>query len=470
MRMCDENDGWSDFTIYVNGVSVGGYKTDDPNSKSEYCNSETTVYKKVASGVRVEDGDTITIKCTTPQDGEQCRLHEVFFGAGSGESDTITTPEVNPFNPSVNVPLTWISENATRCGGTGDKHFAYPNSGAPSYDWLTTNKVNSTVIGTNYTSGIITTKLSTSTVFKLSCSRLADTQTDESNIQISVPFNTALEVETAVGTGECTDTDGSLSGTPGDTITSPRGYGPDENTNNCTLLVNLSTSDPSAGVIGTIADGVNGTYDNVTVIMRIKNFGPYRLPPLSNITYKSTLEFMTNFGLPTTDSPINEYAGLISKPGITEPTYSTPLTQTFDNVPFGNHKICSMVNLDGLPNFPEIVPDPEDNTKCTYFTLPVPEPPMTISVDRRFVRREQPVTLNWSVHTNYSISCEVIGPGGIHDEFDPSSILGNAYTNLQSSAPITSTSDYFLQCTEPITNTTFIKKIRVEVVPDQMEL
>lgn len=466
LTTCDENDGESTFRVLVSGTLVGQYTTNSPDSPHQYCGSSygTNVRERVAQNIDINDGDTITIECDTPNDGERCRLVDVLFGAVG----LLTTPQVNPVVTSVDVPVLVLAENATFCG-SGDYeygHWAYPATGS-RYSWWGA-KTHTFLDNTEHTTSMVRVPIATSTRFTLTCWRTGDSLTDYQEFNVYVPFSATLSAQTTVGSGQCID-DGTLGSPFGTAIEAPVGYGPDDD-GFCSPMVDLAAMNPSVSLASAIEDNVNGTYDNVNALMVIQNIGPGALPSDSSITYKAVMSIMPAHGLPDVDTSIGTFEGGLSIPANPAvPTQSPTLTRSFGNVPFGTHTICSRVNLDGSPNYPESSTDYTNNVSCSTVTLPVPRPPMIIAADRQLIRPNQTVEISWGVNVTYQLQCVVRGPGGLNESFD-TSLVGPGYTDSFTTGPLTSTGIYELRCTEPITNTTFTEQVRIEMVPDIEEI
>lgn len=460
LRMCDENDGESTFRVYVKDVLVGQYTTNSAASPDSLCNGSTATYKRVAQNIAITDGDKITIECDTPADGERCRLLDVLFGA----EGNLVTPQVNPVVTSVEQTILVLADNATYCGGSGELgHWAYPIS-APRYSWWG-NKTYTYFDSSDHTASMVRTPLATSTRFTVTCWRTGDALTDQEEVNVYVPFSTTLSAQTTVGSGQCID-DGSF-GSFGVQMDAPPGYGPDGD-GFCSPMVDLASISPALSIAGAVEDNVNGTYDDLDALIVIQNLGPGGLPANSSVAYKAVMTLMPVFGLPDMETPAGDFDGELVAPDVDSITQSSTLTRTFNGVPFGTHTVCARVNLDGSPNYPEVSDDLANNSSCTTITLPVPRPPMSISTERKLVRNQESATIDWSVNVTYQLLCTVRGPGGLNQSFD-TSLVGPDHTDTFTTSPLSSTGEYQLQCTEPITNTVFTETLRVEMVPDVQE-
>lgn len=443
LRTCDENDGESTFRVYVEGSLVGQYTTDSTESLSHLC-SETVFRERIAQGVTISHNDVVTVECDTPADGERCRLHSVYFGVPA----MTITPQVNPIVESVPVPLLWLSKNTSSCSD-----FIATRADGSTYEWHT---------GSGQT-GVVTPSVSTSTSFSITCGREADMLTDSAVMGAYVPFSTTLTAEATIGTGECIDPDTLLQ------IDAPPGYGPDSD-GYCSPLVDLAALSPDLSYTGATINNIDGTYENLRSLIVIENHGPGGLPVASSISYLARMVIMLVHGLPEATTNIGYFNDVLLAPSDPlVPTQSDTLDRTFAGaIPFGTHLLCSRVNLDGSPNFPEIDGGLDNNENCSTVTVPVPEPPMTFTADKYYVRQGQPTIITWGVNVTYELECSVRGAGGLDESFN-TSVVGPAYIDT-TTVSLSNTGLFKLECTEPITNTTFTEEMRVEVVPDYMEI
>lgn len=120
------------------------------------------------------------------------------------------------------------------------------------------------------------------------------------------------------------------------------------------------------------------------------------------------------------------------------------------NVPFGPTSIRILVDSSSA-----VAESNEgDNERTLTFTLPPPDPGLTISVDRIQVRAGESVTLTWSSVASYPMNCIVFGPGV---NISPSPRNGTQLTQ-----GINAKSEFTYSCTEPITGTTFSDSVTVE--------
>lgn len=462
LKYCDENDGTQNtFSVSVNGGPVlGTIVTDDPTSAEPTCASEgTDMVKRIAVGVSLTEGDSVTIGCQNDQvnvggTGEWCRLLRVYFGAGSGDGSTLAavTSTTTGF---AGIPLFWYTERSTHCSPGTNVSPAYPiDSPSLRYEWHP---------GSWRTISTVIDYISTSTQYINHCYRKADSLNDTGSVAISLPGSFTLTASTSVAAGQCIDP------VTLTTITAPPGYMPDPVTGFCVAAVDLAAFSPSPGA-GATPDPVFGTYDNFNANLLIENLGPGPLPQGSGVTYLATIDPHPAHGLPQFVSPTGYYNATITAPAVMPgSTLSSGLTRTFNGVPFGTHQLCSRVNLDGAPNFPEHNSDTTNNSNCTNFFLAVPPPPMTLTPDRTIIRPEQTVDLTWFINIAYEMNCTVNGPGGISAAFNTLA-TGYPYSVTQTTGPLTSTSEFTFTCNEPITNTTFTEKAVVEVIPESQEI
>lgn len=405
---------------------------------------------RIASGITLTDGELVTLSCQTTSSEEACRTTNLFFGEGNGGLVAIKRDAATGFGT---VPLMWMTENVTDCL---PPHQAQTSDGL-NYNWSFSDN----------TYGLVTRQISTTTEFSVRCQQGNGT-IDEGMVTASLPSVDVLVASAIVSTGECID-DGTLGNPFGTTIDAPPGYMAGVN-GYCAPAVDLAAVSPAVSLASAVEDNINGTYDNINALIVISNLGPGELLANNSISYRANITFQPVFGLPALDSLVGTYNGaLATPPNASNPTQSSTLTREFDGVPFGTHTVCSRVNLDGSPNYPEASTDYTNNTSCGTVTLPVPEPPMSITADREVVRSGQTVNINWSVNVTYELLCTVRGAGGLNTSFNTLS-FANPHTGSFTTGALTSSSEYVLQCTEPITNTTFTKSVLVEVVPNYEEI
>ncbi len=447
---CDEADGVSTYRFYTadDGL-IGTHVTDKHESSSTDCNSGTYKTNIVAQNVSIDDGELVTVECDTAVTTEPCRLESMLFGQGNGSSVIV---EPDPLLNFASVNIVWRSENTTYC----DNQTAFPISG-PSYTYAFTSARNYSLI----------TDVATTTSFKVSCGRAFDSVSSISEVEVIFPSMGPIVSSVGVSSGVCIDPGTGLSGP------APDGYRANPVTGFCEPSVDLRAMNPSMSIGTAVTDNVNGTYNDLDSLLLIENLGIGEVPNGTPLSYLARLTFMPVYSLPDISSAVGSYTGGLIAPlfdgggNLIAPTESPTLTRTFDDIPFGTHTLCSRVNLDGSPDFPESNPDTSNNTGCSSITLPVPPPPMTLTVDRAIIRTEQTITLDWDINVSYNMACIVQGAGGVNESFNtPGGLMSGSVTT----SPITSTSKFTFSCTEPITNTTFVEEVTVEVVPDYQEI
>ncbi len=458
LQVCDENDGESEFKVYSeNQGLIGTYLTDSQTSPGQFCGSShgTVINKKIGDEVSLADGELITVECNTSADGEKCGIVKLFFGV-----DGLTnTAQVNPVVTSVSVPMFWISKNTTSC-----YDFRATRADGSVYTWH----------GGSGTIGLLSpNNINKSTVFSVKCKRGGDNVVSDSSVNVFVPFSSTLSAETIVASGQCIN-DGSLPGAFGQPVDSPPGYGPDVN-GFCIPLVDLAAGDPYFSILASGVDHVDGSYNGINFFTIVKNFGPGQLDVNSGVSYKMVLNLDSDWSLPDINSSVGSFDMALAAPvPVGTDTESAGLDMVINGIMFGSHEICSRVNLDGSPNLVESNTNLSNNTKCKQIYLAVPQPPMNISVDRKIIRKDQSVRLDWNVDVAYELDCYVRGPGGVNESFVTND-GGPNYIDHIITGPIKNKSEFILRCTENnitagISSSVFTKKITVEVVPDYEEI
>lgn len=145
-----------------------------------------------------------------------------------------------------------------------------------------------------------------------------------------------------------------------------------------------------------------------------------------------------------------------SLPALASGAYSSPATQRFTNVNFGTVRLRVAVDTN---NDVTEVNESDNERVVANITLPPPDPGLEIFPDRYQVRNGETVTISWDTNVTYPMECSVFGPGITTVNFDPS-VAGA--TGSRVTGPIGAKSEYTITCREPITNTTFTKKVAVE--------
>jgi hypothetical protein len=442
---CDQADGEAQVNMSVDGSFIGAYTMDQPNGGWNGCGSQEYFIGKVSDGIPIAAGNPITLECT-PDGGEDCWVESVIF-AQAGDR----VIQRAPGQPTLDVDILYDSEFAEGCRN----QFAQTQGGA-SYRWAFTG----------WRDYWQTVTIATTTTFGVECFRNSDVSLDTNSIEVRVPATSTVTTGVGVASGSCLDNVTLLP------IDAPPGFQANPVTGICEPAVDLAATPPALSGLGTtFADPVAGTYDNVGILMTIENYGPGALPANSSIAYLANMTFAPVYSLPVLTTALGDFDGALGAPSGGSPTVSGTLVRTFDDVPFGTHNTCVRVNLDGSPNYPESNPDPANNVACDTVTLPVPQPPMSLSVDREIIRTvpPQPVTLSWDINVTYEMNCTVRGAGGLNVNFN-TLVTGPAHSDSFLTAPIDSTSEFLFQCTEPITGTTFTERLVVEVVDGGEEI
>jgi len=448
----DENDGESIWQIFTEDSGlVGTFTTNSPYSADDQPTSDTVIYPLLASNLDLRDGELITLKCDS-SGGEYCRLAGVLFGV----NNTAVAP-IDVSTGEAQSKISWAVENVTTCS-----RLQATRADGSTYNWLPSGEIG--------TQDNVAVEVATTTTFSIRCGRLGDSLTADGSVKIMLDTSGAGAVYTAtyaVSTGECIDP------VTGNSVTAAVGYAANPTTGICEPAVDLAAKNPSLAVPtapGDI-DNINGTYNNVQAYSVIQNLGAGALPAGSGISYQANLEFLPVYSLPVLDSlGVGYFVGPIAAPpDVSNPTESPTLVNLFNGVPFGTHQLCSRINLDSSPNFPEANLNPANNTSCSNVTLPVPEPPMTLTADRKVIRTNQSVTLDWMINVTYRLDCQVVGASGLNETFNTLD-FSNPHNGSFTTGPLTSSSLYTFTCNEPITDTTFTREVTVQMVPDYEEI
>ena len=232
--------------------------------------------------------------------------------------------------------------------------------------------------------------------------------------------------------------------------------------------VEIDALEPSMNISSASEDGVDGTYDNVRALVGMQNLGLGTVPAGTPLTYKATIDIDNYFTDPDQTSSVGSYTGGLNPTG-TAGDQSATLTRTFDDIPFGTHTVCALVNLDA-PIYTEYPNNTANNTHCASVTIAVPQPPLSITSSKNLIRAGETATISWSAHTAYTMNCTVSGAGGLNTSFDASANHPTGpVTGSQTTTAISNTSEFTLSCIEPHTNTTFEETVLVEVAPDYEE-
>lgn len=231
-----------------------------------------------------------------------------------------------------------------------------------------------------------------------------------------------------------------------------------------TGFIDLAASRPSASPSSDPADidPATGIYDNVRVLLQINNIGTKKVnTPHSGIPYMARITGVA-------DSQIGTYTESIDAGG-----ESSSLEVELDNVPSGEQlEVCARVNLDGSNLYPEDS-DLTNNESCTSFSLDTLEPPMSITTNKQYIRRDETADVTWEVNSARPLSCVVKGAGGISDgPFDPADRYpspGNAYKLTKTTTTLSNTSEFRLTCTVVETGQKFEKTAVVNIIPKPEE-
>ncbi|MCA9367000.1 hypothetical protein KC887_01900 [Candidatus Kaiserbacteria bacterium] len=226
-------------------------------------------------------------------------------------------------------------------------------------------------------------------------------------------------------------------------------------------------------------NAVNGTYGNLYGIIRMTNIGDVAVPGSFEIPILTTIESLmpgiTNppFAMASGPFPVETTAQNSPSP-VVNPGASTGSmnTKTFGQpVPFGTHRFCFYGGFwQWSRAWVAWDVDITNNSECYDITLPVPQPPMTIEARRvgttaktELIRVNDSVDIYYNVNVTYALNCTVRGPGGVNvASFNAAAVGPQTVTT----SPLTSTSKFVMDCTEPLTNTSFSKTLVVEVTPD----
>ena len=480
LTYCDTDGGEATYELFVDGVKAGEFQT-DPNYKTPGdCDSiqgSEFEIKDLVKDYRLRHGDILKIVCT-PTANSKCVMGDLYLGPNRNYSLPQQAGALEYALPvpkdGATVPLMWVNSNLSFCTkrekenlitGSVTNWSQYPPGNLLRFGYFRSPS--------NTPVGYGNTKVVSKTEFRLVCN---DDNGNEIKDSVTVlPMGDFVSNSQSVGTGECR-VDTAAGGVPvsgyndGDMISNPpANIGPDSN-DVCIYLVDL-ISDIKAPVFSG-ANGRAGTYSNVQSKLRIKNDGDGDLPAGRGVTYlsKITINNPTRFGLTSSqfDSPVNRFNGTVSSK-----SSSNLLQTTVHNIPFGTHQLEVRVNVDD-PNaqYPEYDStgsslDPySNNIAITSITLPVPRPPMSLTVDKTLVQKGKDVTVSWSAVTDYSgMDCTVKGPGiDVSFASNDSSANGD-FGNISKTVTMNSAGEFVLKCTEQTTNTSFEEKVSVEVVP-----
>lgn len=372
---------------------------------------------------------------------------------------TITNiPEVvfpNPETGLATVNFDWESNYVASCLGEGR------NVGSTPYP-LNLHGIRSGYVDI----GVI----ATTTEFTIRCNR-RDGASVEERRTVAYYVSEAemlLAAEADVETGECIDELRLITGSDGGPVSPiPPGY----TSENGVCIVNpadvfISSRGVSEQSTWT-PNHETGSYDDVELRMVFTNNGPGTLS--TGIPYRFDIQFnntdRTNFN-PDSTWIATSTAELMTV------GMNSPILRVFGGVPFGTHLLRVRINQDPLTLFEGNTAEVVNNNTAFYeFFVPPPEIPMVLSTARQAIRRGQVANLDWTVESGYPVSCAVYGPG-INEEFSltPTPGFPISVSNTAVSAPLNNTTEFTLTCTEPLTNTIFIERQRLEIVSEPIEI
>lgn len=351
------------------------------------------------------------------------------------------------------VELSWTAANASWCQ-------LFADTGTVTYEVL------EVPMATAYT-GMVT--VFDSTTFTITCGRGVDDLTASDSVAVAlVPPSTIIDASVVTAAGECIDPDTGIArpSEPGEYA----GIGGvcTENPTDLTIR-NVGINAESEWTVNDLF----GTYNNIELRKIIENLGPGELR--DEVSYRFDIAFNGSIATFISDRDwIQLYDPLNTGPRIPLPSGATSpvLRVTVNDVPFGTHVVRARVNLDPTTIFEGDGDEMNDNIVFHTFTLPVPQPPMSITADRRVVRRGQATNVNWEVSSGFDLDCVVRGAGIAVTDIELRPASGSAVTvdDTQGTTNILSTTDVSLTCTEPTTGTAFTETVRIEVVPDIAEI
>jgi hypothetical protein len=187
--------------------------------------------------------------------------------------------------------------------------------------------------------------------------------------------------------------------------------------------------------LSTAFDPATGDYNYVTVSFQTANDG--------NSGTANTAPYSVQFD----SRPL--VTGTI--PLLARGAHSPNFTHTFNTVPFGPHS--ATITVDTTNAVPES--NEGDNSFTYSFTIPPPDPGLSITADRIQLRNNETTIIRWTTVATYpTLSCLVTGPGM---NISPAPLTGNQTTH-----PITAKSEYLFKCTETTTGTTWSDSVMVE--------
>jgi hypothetical protein len=151
-------------------------------------------------------------------------------------------------------------------------------------------------------------------------------------------------------------------------------------------------------------------------------------------------------------------------------TTSSALNYSFNDVPFGAHRICGRVNLDWT-RVTEVGGSGNNEICFDSVDIAVPDPgTIEITASSQLIRSGEDVLIEWTAHTAYPMDCTIFGPGFTTVHTFDASDEPSPYSNSDTSTNLESASLFTISCTEPSTGDTFTDDVLVEVMPTFQEV
>jgi hypothetical protein len=213
-------------------------------------------------------------------------------------------------------------------------------------------------------------------------------------------------------------------------------------------------------------NGIEGTYDNYDVSVRLRNNGPDILYSRTSVPYKLALDLDDTRSLGDLDS-----SAAYHRSNLPASANSSALNYSFNDVPFGAHRICGRVNLDWT-RVTEVGGSGNNEICFDSVDIAVPDPgTIEITADSQLIRSGEEVLIEWTAHTAYPMECTIFGPGftTVHT-FDASDSHPSPYIGWDTATDLKNASLYTISCTEPSTGDTFTDDVFVEVIPTFQEI
>ena len=184
-------------------------------------------------------------------------------------------------------------------------------------------------------------------------------------------------------------------------------------------------------------NSATGVYDYIDITFQTRNDG--RSNSGTNANYDMQFDRNGDGVYEAADSVSGTF-GPLAPFGYTSP----PITRRFNNVIFGNTNIRVAVDTTNTVN--EV--NESDNVNTVPYTLPPPNPGLSITVDKDRVRHSESTVARWTVQATYPLTCRVYGP---NLDVNPARLP----SDNRATQPIKAKSIYTLECTETSTNTMF---------------